>query len=148
MLPFVTRKAAWILILVVVISLLPYLQTLSMGFIYDDRPQIEQNPYLRLWPGFARVFTASVWSLTDVESDANYYRPLMWIVYNAIYTVAGASPWAFHLINVLLHACVTAVVFLLTLELWKDLRIAGIASILFALHPAHTEPVAWIAADS
>jgi Flp pilus assembly protein TadD len=146
MLPFVTRKAAWILILVVVLSLLPYLQTLSMGFIYDDRPQIEQNPYLRLWPGFARVFTSSVWSLTDVESDANYYRPLMWIVYNAIYTVAGASPWAFHLINVLLHACVTAVVFLLTLELWKDLRIAGIASILFALHPVHTEPVAWIAA--
>ena len=146
MIPFVTRKTAWVLILVVVLSVLPYIQTLSMGFIYDDRPQVEQNPYLRLWPGFARVFTSSVWALTDVESESNYYRPLMWIAYNAIYTVAGASPWAFHLVNVLLHVCVTAVVFLLTLELWKDLKIAGIASILFALHPVHTEPVAWIAA--
>ena len=141
-----TRKAAWVLLFVVVLSILPYIQTLSMGFIYDDRPQIEQNPYLRLWPGFVRVFTSSVWSLTDVESDSNYYRPLMWIVYNAVYSVAGASPWAFHLVNILLHACVTAVVFLLTLELWKDLKIAGIAAALFALHPVHTEPVAWIAA--
>ena len=146
MIAFVTRKTAFVLILVVVVSVLPYIQTLSMGFIYDDRPQVEQNPYLRLWPGFARVFTSSVWALTDVESESNYYRPLMWIAYNAIYTVDGASPWAFHLVNVLLHVCVTAVVFLLTLELWKDLKIAGIASILFALHPVHTEPVAWIAA--
>jgi tetratricopeptide (TPR) repeat protein len=146
MLPFMTRKTAWILLLVVVLSILPYIQTLSMGFIYDDRPQIEQNPYLRLWPGFARVFTSGVWALTDVESDANYYRPLMWIAYNAVYSVTGASPWAFHLVNIVLHACVTAVVFLLTLELWKDLKIAGIAAALFALHPVHTEPVAWIAA--
>jgi tetratricopeptide (TPR) repeat protein len=142
----VTRKTAWVLILVVVLSILPYVQALSMGFIYDDRPQIEQNPYLRHWPGFVRVFTSDVWSLTDVQSDANYYRPLMWIVYNAIYTMAGASPWAFHLVNILLHACVTALVFLLTLELWKDLRIAGIAGVLFALHPVHAEPVVWIAA--
>jgi len=141
-----TRKATWVFILVIVLSILPYIQTLSMGFIYDDRPQIEQNPHLRVWPGFVRVFTANVWDLTDVASDANYYRPLMWVVYNAVYTLVGASPWAFHLVNILLHACVTAVVFMLTLELWKDLKIAGIAAALFALHPVHTEPVAWIAA--
>jgi tetratricopeptide (TPR) repeat protein len=41
---------------------------------------------------------------------------------------------------------VTAVVFLITLELWKDLRVAGIAAALFAVHPVHTEPVVWIAA--
>src|SRR5262245_43829605 len=146
MMPLMTRKAVWVLILVVVLSILPYIQTLSMGFIYDDRPQIEQNPYLRLWPGFARVFSTNVWAMTEVGSDANYYRPLMWIVYNALYTFVGASPWAFHLTNILLHGCVTAVVFLLTLEMWKDLKIAGIAAALFALHPVHTEPVAWIAA--
>jgi tetratricopeptide (TPR) repeat protein len=68
------------------------------------------------------------------------------VAYNAIFSMAGPAPWAFHLLNLVLHACVTAVVFVLTLELWKDLRIAGIAGLLFALHPIHTEPVAWIAA--
>jgi tetratricopeptide (TPR) repeat protein len=144
--PVVTRKSVWVLTLVIVVSILPYVSSLGMGFIYDDHPQIENNPYLRVWPGYARVFTSDVWSLTDVDSDSNYYRPLMWVVYNAIYSVAGAAPWAFHLVNLLLHACVTAVVFLLTLELWKDLRIAGIAGVLFALHPVHSEPVVWIAA--
>jgi len=70
----------------------------------------------------------------------------MWVAYNAVYSAFGAAPWAFHLLNLLLHACVTAVVFLLALELWKDLRIAGIAGALFAVHPVHTEPVVWIAA--
>ena len=142
----VSRKATWLLILVVVLAVVPYLSALGVGFIYDDRPQIENNPYLRLWPGYARVFSSDVWSLTDVQGDANYYRPLMWVAYNAVYSIAGAAPWAFHLMNLLMHACVSAVVFLLTFELWKDLRIAGTAGILFALHPVHTEPVVWIAA--
>lgn len=132
--------------LVVVVSVLPYVSTVGMGFMYDDHPQIENNPYLRLWPGYARVFTSDVWSMTDVDSDSNYYRPLMWVAYNAIYSFVGAVPWAFHLLNLVLHACVTALVFVLALELWKDLRIAGIAGVLFALHPVHTEPVVWIAA--
>ena len=141
-----SRNTSWALALVVTLSLLPYVSALGVGFIYDDRPQIENNPYLRLWPGYARVFSSDVWSLTDVESDANYYRPLMWVTYNAVYSLAGATPWAFHLLNLLIHACVTAVVFFLTLELWKDLRIATIAGALFALHPVHSEPVIWIAA--
>jgi protein O-mannosyl-transferase len=144
--PVVTRKSAWVLTLVIVVSILPYVSAVGMGFIYDDHPQIEDNPYLRVWPGYARVFTSDVWSMTDVDSDSNYYRPLMWVAYNAIYSIAGAAPWAFHLVNLLLHACVTTVVFFLTLELWKDLRIAGIAGVLFALHPVHSEPVVWIAA--
>ena len=89
--PAVTRKTAWVLLLVVVVSILPFVSAVGMGFIYDDRPQIEQNPYLRIWPGYVRVFTSDVWSLTDVDSDSSYYRPLMWVVYNAIYTVVGLS---------------------------------------------------------
>lgn len=144
--PIMTRSAALVLIAVVVVSILPYASAVGMGFIYDDNPQIADNPYLRAWPGFVRVFTTDVWSITDVEGNSNYYRPLMWVAYNAIYSAVGAAPWAFHLFNLLLHAIVTAVVFLLTLELWKDLRVAGIAAALFAVHPVHTEPVVWIAA--
>jgi protein O-mannosyl-transferase len=140
------RKAIWVLALVLVTSILPYISAVGMGFIYDDHPQIENNPYLRIWPGYARVFSSEVWSLTAVDSDSNYYRPMMWVAYNTVYSIVGAAPWAFHLLNLLLHASVTAVVFLLTLKLWKDLRIAGIAGLLFALHPVHTEPVVWIAA--
>jgi len=142
----VARNTAWVLILVVVLSILPFASSVGMGFIYDDHPQIEKNPYLRLWPGFIRVFSSDVWSMTDVEGTSNYYRPLMWVAYNAIYSAVGAAPWAYHLLNLVIHACVSALVFLLALELWKDLRIAGVAGVLFAVHPVHTEPVVWIAA--
>ena len=142
----VSRKTGYVLALIVVLAVLPYVSALGMGFIYDDRPQIENNPHLRLWPGYARVFTSDVWSLTDVGSDARYYRPLMWVAYNAIYSMAGPAPWAFHLLNLLLHAAVTAVVFLLTFELWKDLRVSTIAGNLLAPHPLHIEPVIWFAA--
>ncbi len=139
-------KVRWLLILVVAAAILPYVTALRFGFVYDDHLQIEENPQLKIWPGFLRVFSSDVWSMTGSDGTSNYYRPLMWIAYNSIFSAVGPAPWAFHLLNLLFHAAVTAVVFLLTMHLWPDRRIATISALLFAVHPAHVEPVAWIAA--
>jgi len=141
-----TRKT-WLLIAALVLAAtLPYAQSVAMGFVYDDHAQIEDNPHLRVWPGFVRVFSSDVWSMTDVDTTSNYYRPFMWLTYNAIFAAFGATPWAFHLFNLMLHAGVTVVVFLVSRKLWNDLSTAALAAFLFAVHPVHVEPIAWIGA--
>ena len=56
----------------------------------------------------------------------------------------GVNPWGHHLINVLLHAANTALVFLLFRRLtgatWRSLVVAA----LFGWHPLRVESVAWV----
>jgi len=59
---------------------------------------------------------------------------LQWIV-------SDGSPWFFHLINLLGHAAVTALVLLLLAEL-MSLPGALVGALVFAVHPVHVEAVA------
>ncbi|HEX4999405.1 MAG TPA: tetratricopeptide repeat protein [Terriglobia bacterium] len=134
--------------LLAVAAILPYLSTIGFGFVYDDHLAIEENGHLRFWPGVSSVFLTDIWSLSSLGVRSNYYRPLFMLTYEVIFRLAGAAPWAFHLANLVFHAVVVALVYLLTLRLFKKESVALIATLLFALHPAHVEPVAWVAALS
>jgi tetratricopeptide (TPR) repeat protein len=54
--------------------------------------------------------------------------------------------YGFHLVSLLLHVLVVSLVFVLTERLTGDRVWALVAGAFFALHPIHTESVAWIAA--
>ncbi len=78
---------------------------------------------------------------------ADYYRPLLTYSVMHDWFWWGTNPFGYHLTNLLLHALNALLVGLIIT------RIAGpgkrypgtLASIVFALHPAHPEAVAWIA---
>ena len=146
--PDVRWRARIPYVLLVLVAVLPYLPTLTFGFVYDDHLAIEENPHLNLWPGFQRIFLSDVWTLSASASDSNYYRPMFLVAYHAVFHAAGARPVAFHLVNLLFHVATTLMVFTLSLRIWKKTSIGVIASVLFALHPTHAEPVAWVAALS
>ena len=61
-------------------------------------------------------------------------------------TVRVCGPGGYHLTNLLLHAANTVLLFVLfrrmTGATWRSAFVAA----LFALHPLHVEPVAWVAA--
>jgi protein O-mannosyl-transferase len=142
-------RHVWVfLALSLAIALLPYVTTLTYGFVYDDRLAIEENSHVRAWPGLGRIFLSDVWTLSSLSTRSNYYRPMFLLAYFGIFQVAGAAPAVFHLVNILFHAAATGMVFVLSLRFWRKEFTAFIAAALFALHPTHVEPVAWIAALS
>jgi len=124
---------------------LPYLGILFNGFVYDDDFQILQNPYIRSFQHLKRIFTANVWAF-EGPTISNYYRPMMSLGYLLCYKIFGLRPYGFHLVSLLLHALVVCLVFVLAERLTGDRRCAFVAGAIFALHPIHTESVAWIAA--
>jgi len=129
----------------VVGAALPYLNTLRNGFVSDDEMQVLDNPYIRNFHHLAKIFTTPVSSYVGVKM-ANYYRPLMNVGYLLCYQVFGPHPFGFHLVNIVLHAAVVCAVFLLTKRMFQDRNLALIAAVLIAIHPIHTEAIAWIAA--
>jgi tetratricopeptide (TPR) repeat protein len=125
---------------------LPYLNTLLNGFVYDDNRQVLDNPYLKSFHFFPQVFGTTVWSFVGMQGVSNYYRPMMTFGYAVCYHLFGPLAYGFHLVNVCLHVGVVLLVFVVARWLFKSRTIAFVAACLFALHPIHTEAVAWVAA--
>src|SRR4029077_5777828 len=58
----------------------------------------------------------------------------------------GQLPFGFHLFSILVNSLIVYLVFDTGCRLFDDRRIAWISALIFAVHPIHTEVVAWIAA--
>jgi tetratricopeptide (TPR) repeat protein len=127
------------------LALLVYCNTLLNGFVYDDHFQVEQSPYVHTFRYVDKIFTTTVWSFQGLEGKTNYYRPLMTFGYLICNKVFQAFPFGFHLVNVLLNCVVVWLVFLTCSMLFLDDIAALAAAAIFALHPIHTEVVAWVA---
>jgi tetratricopeptide (TPR) repeat protein len=112
--------------------------------VYDDDVLIVQNPYVRSFQHLKEIFAANVWSFQG-PTVSNYYRPLVTLGFLTSYKIFGLRPYGFHLVSLLLHALVVCLVFALTKRLTGDRGWAFVAGAWFALHPIHTESVAWIA---
>ena len=128
------------------VVLLCYANILGNGFVYDDNQQILQNPYVKSWHFLPEIFTTTVWSFVGQVGTTNYYRPLMTFSFLLLWKLFGPIPFAFHLCSVVFHAAVVVMVFLTGARLFHDRRVGFVAALLFAVHPVHTEAVAWIAA--
>jgi Tfp pilus assembly protein PilF len=121
-----------------------YAGTLGYDFVYDDKSQIVQNPNITSWRFVPLYFTEHVWSHLQVKLMGNYYRPifLLWLLINN--TIFGLNAAWWHLATVVTHLGATFMVFRLSLRLSKDTFIAAVATLIFGLHPAHIEGVAWV----
>src|SRR5271157_638343 len=137
---------AWPVALLLLLATLPYVGILrnDFAYIYDDKAQIIDNPYVNTFGHLRETLTTSVWSYAGTQGVRNYYRPVMTIGFLLCYHVFGPFAYGFHLTSLLLHAAVVMVLFLFAQRLFRDRGAALGAAALFALHPIHVEPVAWI----
>jgi len=131
-----------ILLLVVCVC---YGNVLLNSFVYDDGQQILRNPYVKSWKFVPQIFGTTVWSFVGQAGTTNYYRPLMTFSYLVLWKIFGPMPFGFHLFSLIMQCAVVVMMFYAGRRLFQDDRIAWFAALLFAVHPIHTEAVAWIA---
>ena len=127
-------------IAVVVLALLVYANTLANGFAYDDISIVQTNPYITDWRQIPWLFTKGYWS--HRAGGVGNYRPLTIVTFTVEYALWGLSPLGYHLTNVLLHAVNVALLFRLLRCYRVAPGMAGVAALVFAVHPVHTEAVA------
>ena len=119
-----------------------YAGAVCFEFVYDDTTQILQNPWLTSFSYLPRYFTSHVWAFANIAGA--YWRPLflIWLLLHRI--LFGTHPAMWHLDSVLLHVAATGFVYLLARRLTRDRAARLIAALIFGLHPALIESVAWI----
>jgi protein O-mannosyl-transferase len=140
------RRPGTLVPLLGLVTFVLYCGSLSFDFVWDDWPQIVNSPIIRTWSNLPRAFTSDLWY--HVARQQVYYRPLFvtWSMLN--YKLFGLHPWGWHLGSVLLHVGAVTAVFWLIRRLGIEYWTAALAATIFALHPVHIEPVAWVSAAS
>ena len=138
------RQSAWLLTLLLLLAILPYVNTLQNGFVYDDTNEVLTNPYIRSFSHVGDIFSTRILAHLGARGATNYYRPISIFGFLICYELFGVLPYGFHLANLFLHALIVCVLFGLSKRLFHDQWLAFAAAAIFALHPIHTESVAWV----
>jgi len=133
------RSEYWFAFGLALLTLLVFWPVKNFQFVnYDDPAYVTEVPQIRR--GLSAETLA--WAFTDTRTFGGY--PVTSLSYLLDSQLFGIKPGAFHFTNLLLHIANTVLVFFLfqrmTGKIWRSVFVAG----LFALHPLHVEPVAWV----
>ncbi len=135
----------WILI-IAAIALAVYANSISGEFVYDDVRQIGRNPLIQEPALAGKALTSDVWAFKgDGNTTAsNYWRPTFtaWHIIN--FNLFGLRPAGWHITNILLHVAVCVLGFVMFRRWEFSPESAFAAALVFAVHPVHSESVAWI----
>jgi protein O-mannosyl-transferase len=116
---------------------LAYGNTLRNEFTMDDQIYIVNN---------SQVTHPSLRGLFAPHKISNVFRPVTFATFALNWRLGGEGTFGFHLLNLILHAGVTLLLYLLLQALLGDSlpakAVAFVAALVFGVHPLHTEAVA------
>ena len=131
-----------------------YANSLSNEYALDDEAVIQHNEYVQQgFSGIGKILSTDAYDSYYRLNNSNQhlsggrYRPLSIVLFAIEHQLWGESPQPRHFVNILLYVlCVLSIFYFLRNCLFKQKPygedIAFIASLLFAIHPLHTEVVA------
>uniref|UniRef100_A0A3Q3XNG4 dolichyl-phosphate-mannose--protein mannosyltransferase n=1 Tax=Mola mola TaxID=94237 RepID=A0A3Q3XNG4_MOLML len=144
---------------VALLALLCFINSYDGEFVFDDSEAIVNNKDLRPTTPLNNIWSNDFWG-SNLSSNSSHksYRPLTVLTFRLNYLLAGGlHPVGFHVLNIILHAAVSALMidmFAIMIgglaydENGKMLNQAPktslLAGLFFAAHPIHTESVAGI----
>ncbi len=118
-----------------------YLNALGNGLVYDDQFLIVRS-WLVERLDFRSVFTTHYWAGYP-GNETGHYRPLTVLTF-LLDAMGGIRPFRYHLTNVLLHVCCSLLAWGLCRRAGLSRFAAGVAGLLFAVHPIHSEVAAGV----
>jgi protein O-mannosyl-transferase len=139
----ISPLTTWVIAAVLTAGLFAiYSPALDFQFILDDHHFLN-DPRLQSAGHVWEYFTSYAWAQIP-GGPLSFYRPVfvLWLRLNFI--LAGMSAWGWHWLSIAKHSLVAVLLGLLAWKLLRDRVAALLAAVLFALHPAQTESVAWV----
>jgi protein O-mannosyl-transferase len=139
-----------------IVGALLYFQTVSFEYTQDDAIVITDNMFttsgIKGIPGLFKYDTFYGYfkdqSKTRLVSGGRY-RPLTPAMFAFEYDIAGPKPWFSHFMNAVYYGLLCWILFGFLRELLSPrltatagLQVAALATLVFTLHPIHTEAVA------
>ncbi len=124
------------------IGFLVYGASLSNRFVWDDEEQILNNSLVHSITNLPLFFRGSTFNTGGTGSLSGlYYKPLMTVFFSLFYTLFGANPFFFHLIQLIFHLVNTCLVFVLFRNFFPPLAL--FLSLIFLVHPINVETITY-----
>ena len=130
------------IILLIILGFAVYANSLNNEFFWDDQNLVTENRYIKSYSNTLKIFTED--TVSGGVYKYNFFRPLQIFSYMIDYSLFGLDVKGYHLINILLHILAALAVFWLINILFDNWIISSFTSLLFLVHPIHTEAVAYI----
>jgi protein O-mannosyl-transferase len=131
-------------LIVVAFALIAHAPSLTNGFVLDDDALLARNPYIRSASGLWTMLGSPLFAASGDPHPSDFYRPVSAFVYWLSYQCVHASTLGQHALNVVLHAGVVAALLWVLDAYVSAPRLTLAATVLFAVHPATAEIVAYI----
>lgn len=144
------------IIILIITGFSLYLFSLFGKFLWDDEEQIVNNQIVHSIGNIGSFLTGSTFNTGGRNTlHGIYYKPMLCTCYSLIYSLFGAKPFYFHLLQVLLHIANATLVYMIFRYLFRKKLLlklklseysAFLISLIFLVHPINTESVAYISA--
>lgn len=150
-------KRKYIYLVVFLAATAIYLNTVPNKYAYDDYSVVEGNKFTKqgLAGIFGHIFNDSFTAFTGKKNlfRGGRYRPLSLITFSVEYQFFGANPHVSHFVNVILYGLICMLLFKVLAALLREkpvykkfrdyfLSLSLMATLIFTLHPVHTEVAA------
>ena len=127
-------------------TVLVYANSTGNSFHYDDLHTIQENPHIRSLANIPQFFTSP--ESFSREKDYAMFRPLFLVSIAANYAWSGFDTYSYHLVNILLHATSSLLLWRILLGFGLAPLAALLGGMVFSVHPIGTEPVNYISSRS
>lgn len=118
--------------------------TLPYELVWDDRGLVQHVESSWRQGGLSGLLCADFTIYDNPGLSPGYYRPAALLSLRGDGAMAPSFPYAYHATNVLLHTLNTALVYWLLALVLRAAAPALMGALLFAVHPAHVESVAFV----
>lgn len=127
----------WLIGISLLLTLIVYIPAFNAGYVnWDDDDYVVNNHLIRSFSNAKELIT------TPLQGN---YHPLTMLSMALSFQMSGDEPWAYHLLNIILHLLNTFLVYKLAMRLSKGSNVISFATaLLFGIHPMHVESVAWV----
>ncbi len=138
-----TRRARGPRLVLALVALLLFWNSVQPGKVWEDDETVFQNSFMAGPAGIPYLFTPEYWVVHDI-AHGGAYRPLVQSLFALEHAAWRDDPRGYHLTNVLLHALAVLTAYALVRRLAGRSGPAFLAALLFAAHPTRSEAVCWL----
>jgi protein O-mannosyl-transferase len=129
------KQYSMLLIFILLVTTIVFLPIFQNEFTnWDDDKYVTESPVVRNGVSLAAFKTFTV----------GLYTPLTTLSFGVDYSVWGNNPWGYHFTSLFLHLLNVILCVFFVARLKNNRLLALLVGLLFAIHPTHVEPVAWI----
>tara|TARA_B100000315_G_scaffold246044_1_gene272863 strand:+ start:1713 stop:3224 length:1512 start_codon:yes stop_codon:yes gene_type:complete len=128
------------LAIIIFLGFFSYTNIYQNNYVWDDLHFIKDNRFIQ---GFHKeIFTMPIGAGAGPVN--RFYRPMQQVAYATVYSLFGPNLGGYHFLSVFFHVGSAVLLFILIKKLFNKELLAFLTSLLWVIHPIHTESVTYM----